>query len=264
MLLFPKRGNLSSGHGHDFSIMKLNAFAPLITAIIGALQLSLALVAAQPTTDLPWQYILLKGSEIVDDCPICDRVPIPVPIHGSFQLRLSQHGPLFSYYTLENIDFSGGSPFGISFKITGQGTYQVGGQLAVMQSMFLGLQVDQDQATQQCYFETPNGLVERSWPFLQLGLTQTNGTMVSNLYAQADRRPGARSLVFHSPRLHPLQFPGRPPGQRRGPGFLPGPNRKTQRRAPGRFRAHAARARFGPGRGGIPAGRRDGFFHHHR
>ena len=194
--------------------MKLNAFAPLITAIIGALQLSLALAAAQPTTDLPWQYILLKGSEIVDECPICDRVPIPVPIHGSFQLRLVQHGPLFSYYTLENIDFSGGSPFSTSFKITGQGTYQVGGQLAVMQSMFLDLRVDQDQATQQCYFETPNGLVERSWPFLQLGLTQTNGTMVQTYTLKLIAAP-VRDLWFSTAHgFTPANFPD----DRRGSG----------------------------------------------
>jgi len=35
-------------------------------------------------------YTLLEGSYFVDDCPICDRVPVQLPMRGTFELVLKQ------------------------------------------------------------------------------------------------------------------------------------------------------------------------------
>ena len=53
--------------------------------------LFLLILAATGTlhgADQVWRYQLLEGSTFTDDCPICDRIPIVVPMRGTFQLRL--------------------------------------------------------------------------------------------------------------------------------------------------------------------------------
>src|SRR5438034_6722787 len=47
-----------------------------------------AMFAQAPTTNQPWAYLLLHDSSLLDDCPVCDRISIPVPMRGTFNLRL--------------------------------------------------------------------------------------------------------------------------------------------------------------------------------
>ena len=77
--------------------------------------LALAPTAGGQSSSPPWFYTLVDGSQLLDDCPICDRLSRPVPMWGTFQLRLLVQGPLFSSYALENISFHAGIPGGITY-----------------------------------------------------------------------------------------------------------------------------------------------------
>src|SRR5438045_9642210 len=87
-------------------------------------------------------YTLTKGSELVDDCPICGRPTILVPMTGSFALRFVDQNPVLTRYELLNISFHAGAAPGREYQVHGAGTYQVGGEVAVTQEVFLGVEID--------------------------------------------------------------------------------------------------------------------------
>lgn len=68
------------------------------------------LVFAQPNaTNQSWAYLLLDGSFLTDDCPVCGRPTIQAPMRGRFNLRLLEQDSLFSHYTIEDIEFKPGT-----------------------------------------------------------------------------------------------------------------------------------------------------------
>src|SRR5262245_58374259 len=89
-----------------------------------------------------WLYTLLEGSQLVDDCPICGRPTIVAPLRGTFQLRLIQQSPIGLTYALVNIDFRANSPGGMSYRVSGTGTYQLTGEIALRQSGLLHISID--------------------------------------------------------------------------------------------------------------------------
>jgi hypothetical protein len=124
----------------------------------------------------PWFYTLVGGSQLLDDCPICDRVSMPVPMWGTFQLRLLVQGPIFSSYALENISFHAGIPGGTTYQVTGQGIYEFGGEVANQQRLSLSLLIDDGVNPVLGYFTNDSSLVTRWWPMMQISVTETNGT----------------------------------------------------------------------------------------
>ncbi|PYM14421.1 MAG: hypothetical protein DME18_06750, partial [Verrucomicrobia bacterium] len=51
---------------------------------------------AQTTTaDPAWTYLLLHDSYLLDDCQVCDRISVPVPMRGRFNLRVLEQNTLF-------------------------------------------------------------------------------------------------------------------------------------------------------------------------
>jgi hypothetical protein len=121
---------------------------------------------------------LLEGSHLVDDCPICDRLPIVVPLRGTYDLRFIQQGPLFSYYALENICFTNSGTTNLSYKVTGNGLFQIGGEVGLQQSLFLQVYVNNGFTNRFCYFTNTPGAVTRFWPMMQVNVSETNGTFV--------------------------------------------------------------------------------------
>src|ERR1051326_1392937 len=87
-------------------------------------------------------YTLISGSELLEDCPICDHVIIPVPLTGTFALRFLDQNPLFTRYEIQNVSFHAGAAPGREYQVVGSGTYQIGGEVAVAQDMFLDVQID--------------------------------------------------------------------------------------------------------------------------
>jgi hypothetical protein len=156
--------------------MKTNISGYLAAAVIVIGVLALASDAGGQSSSSPWVYTLVDGSQLLDDCPICDRVSVPVPVRGTFEIRLLVQGPLFSSYALENISFHAGNPGGITYKVTGQGTYVFGGEVASMQTLSLTLLIDDGVNPVLGYFTNDSSLVTRQWPMMQVSVTQTNGT----------------------------------------------------------------------------------------
>lgn len=154
----------------------------VVTGILlkAAVMLDLERAEAQPllTTNGNWTYTLLQDSQLTEDCPVCDRIPIVVPLRGKFDLRLLEENPLFARYAVENIDFTASGPLGPTYKVTGQGAYQVGGEIAVVQEMTFEVQIENVGTKTLCYLTNETGMVQRRWPMIQIQLHQTNGTMV--------------------------------------------------------------------------------------
>jgi len=135
-----------------------------------------------------WSYTLVNGSSLLDDCPVCDRVSIAVPMRGTFQLRLIQQGPLFTSYSLDNISLKAGGN-GRTYNATGQGLLQIGGEVASQQVMTLQLLIDDGITNQWCYFTNNFSAVSRPWPMIQVSADQTNGTLIQEFHLQIDAAP---------------------------------------------------------------------------
>src|SRR5215207_10319396 len=75
-----------------------------------ALALALTQVLAR-TAESPAgaaRYQLLEGSNLQDDCPICGRPTIIMPMRGSFELVPDETDPVFISYTVTNAQFYAG------------------------------------------------------------------------------------------------------------------------------------------------------------
>lgn len=152
----------------------------LVGMLLTSIQLASIASLAQTPTSQP--YTLVSGSELTDDCPICDRIPIVLPLAGTFDLRLVDQDPLFTHYELTNIAFYAGTNPGAAYQVTGSGTYQTGGQVAVLQDMFLNLEISNGVATTKAACVNTDRFVNQPWPKLQINLEQTNGTLTQVYY----------------------------------------------------------------------------------
>jgi hypothetical protein len=142
-----------------------------------------------------WSYTLVDGSRLVDDCPICDRIPIVRPMRGTFQLRLRQQNPLFAEYDVENVAFIAGDTNDFSYKVLGSGTYRIGGEVAVLQDMFLKVTIDNGFTNYVVYLTNTTRGAMRRWPMIQCGLDQTNGTATQQFHFDLATAP-FRELWF--------------------------------------------------------------------
>jgi hypothetical protein len=134
---------------------------------------SCAVCAQATTTNRPWAYLLLHDSYLLDDCPICDRLSIPVPMRGTFNLRLIDENPVSSRYALEDIQFIAGDR---PYRVTGSGTFEIAGEVAVTLQMSLQVQIDDGFTNQVGYLTNATVTVDRPWPMIDITLGQTNGT----------------------------------------------------------------------------------------
>jgi hypothetical protein len=131
-------------------------------------------VAAQ--TNSPQKYTLLSGSELTDDCPICGRPTIIVPMTGTFELHLLGQNPLFARFELLNISFHAGTNPGPEYKVVGSGIYQVGGEVAFVQNLFLDVEINNGFTNTEALCANTDLGVKASWPKIQVSVDQTNGT----------------------------------------------------------------------------------------
>ena len=124
-----------------------------------------------------WNYTLLPGSQLVDDCPVCGRPPIVVPMQGTFQLRLIQENPLFSTYAWDAVAWTAGTAGTTTYKVVGKGTYQIGGEVGLLQDLLLEVYIDSGWTNRLCYLTITNGVhtVSRPWPLIEISVDQTNG-----------------------------------------------------------------------------------------
>ncbi len=120
-------------------------------------------------------YTLLSGSELTDDCPICDRVTIVVPLTGTFRLQFIEQTPLFTRYEIQDIAFRADTKPSL-YQVTGTGTYEVGGEVAVVQDMFLDVDITNGFTNTRALCVNADRTVTQRWPEIQIEVDQTNGT----------------------------------------------------------------------------------------
>jgi hypothetical protein len=165
---------------------------------------------AQSSTNDPARlYTLLRGSELTEDCPVCDRVSIPMPMTGTFRMRFLDADPLYTRYAVEQVAFRATSQSGQEYQVTGHGTYQVGGHLVVLQDLFLDLEITNGISTTRalCVNEERTGGLP--WPEIRINVSQTNGTLaqvyrltlvdapgLEFVSVQADRQTGDVRLTW--------------------------------------------------------------------
>jgi hypothetical protein len=143
-------------------------------------------------TSLPpatWLYRLLDGSELTDDCPICDHLPFVGPMRGTFEMSLIMQGPLFSTYEITNIFFTAATGGGRAYRVTGQGVYELGGELAIIQRLYLDLRIDNGITNDPCYLSETTNRIAALWPMLREGVDQTNGTQVQQYHLEIAAAP---------------------------------------------------------------------------
>jgi hypothetical protein len=129
-------------------------------------------VAGQTST-----YALLSGSDLTDDCLICDRVSLPIPLQGTFQLLLLDSNPLFTRYQLTNISFRTTGTNGRTYEVTGGSNYQVGGEVTLQQDLTLNVQINDGSTNSSCLFTNAQSQVKSPWPEIQTEADQSNGTL---------------------------------------------------------------------------------------
>jgi len=141
-------------------------------------------------------YVLLSGSKLADSCPICGRPSIIVPLTGTFGLQLLDQNPLLTRYELTNILFHTGATSGLPYQVLGGGVYQVGGEVAVTQELFLNAEISNGSTIVNAMCVSTNGAVIQPWPKIQVQVDQTNGTaaQVYNLTLVAVPAPQVRSI----------------------------------------------------------------------
>ncbi|HVV73666.1 MAG TPA: hypothetical protein VHI52_19535, partial [Verrucomicrobiae bacterium] len=121
-------------------------------------------------------YSLADGSLLTDDCPICDRLPTVLPLTGTFKLSLLEETPLSRRYQLTDIDFQAGSKSNRLYTVSGTGVYEVGGEVAVSQNMFLDVQVNPNGVGPiEALCANSDRTVSSAWPKLRIHVDQTNG-----------------------------------------------------------------------------------------
>lgn len=148
---------------------------PVLARFLSAQFLLLALcsVAQTTTTQL---YKLLSGSQLTDDCPICDRIPIVVPLSGTFGLRRLDQNPILTRYELTNVSFTAGTTSSPQYQVLGSGTYEVGGEVAVYQQLFLNVAISNGVNAVNALCVSTNTPVTQLWPKIEVQVDQTNGT----------------------------------------------------------------------------------------
>jgi hypothetical protein len=96
-------------------------------------------------------------------------------MRGTFNLRLLAINTLFARYALEDINFTSSSQ---RYTVKGSGTFQIGGEVALRQEMFLQVHIDDGVSNRLCYLTNASAAVDRSWPMMHITLDQTNGTLI--------------------------------------------------------------------------------------
>ncbi len=184
----------------------------------GCLFLALVFLALDVRAQIPLttHYRLLDGSTILDDCAICDRAQIFTPLTGEFDLVQIEANPLFVRYKISGINFVSGPSTGLAYVVTGEGELKIGGEVAVTQQWTLNVEIKGPAGTKSTVFTNDNPMVERVWPNLAAGLTETRGTLGSTFHLRIQAAPLREIWFLTSAAMNPSA------GQTNGMGFEPG------------------------------------------
>jgi hypothetical protein len=124
-----------------------------------------------------WHFRLIHASSYVSDCLPCGLVTPPVPLRGGFDLILAGQTPISTTYLLTNIDWAAGDATGPQSRITGQGTWKTGGEVAVTQTLALELTVQTAGVSVTRSFTNTSPRANFSWPILDTEVFDTAGAV---------------------------------------------------------------------------------------
>ena len=163
-------------------ILSLRRSFRVATALfVGWLALALIVSPAARTQVLApgtaWVQTLVESSQLVDDCPICDRLPIVRPLRGNFRMRVLTESPIAVTYAIDELRLVAGlADQPPVYRIEGQGTFTLGGEVAVQQDWTLDVTIDNGIVASRVTLTSRNRIPGRHWPMLQVELDQTNGS----------------------------------------------------------------------------------------
>jgi hypothetical protein len=158
-----------------------------------------ALAQDDPTRLPTVSYTLLDGSHLVDDCLICGRPTIMIPMRGNFDLVTLQDTPPYTRYAVRNIDFTTDDrPFG-TIHVTGSGTYTRFEEFARIQNMTLAVQIKDPYTNKVAYFTNDTPIATQPWPLIEISLTQTNGVLLQTYSLEIFAAP-LREIWFSTSR----------------------------------------------------------------
>lgn len=161
-----------------------------------------------------WHYQLIGDSTFLDDCAICDRLSIPVPVTGDFDLVQLPGDVLFQKYRLVNLNLYEAftTPATSTRLFWGEAAIEIGGEVALRQNWVLHAGWMQNQTNVFRTFTNHTPAVERDWPMLRAALTETEGTMVSTFSLTLNAAPMA-DLWFMTTRGFTPATPGQTPSR---------------------------------------------------
>ncbi len=137
-------------------------------------------VASEPPPGSSWLYTLLPESQLIDDAPMGGRPTIFAPLRGTFELECTGEDPLYTYYRWKLAAWS--AEGANAYKLTGQGTHRVGGEVALTQELFLELTIDSGGTPRVCYFTNGTHQLSRLWPMIAVSVDQTNGLAMQTFH----------------------------------------------------------------------------------
>lgn len=152
-------------------------------------------VAAVPVSQC-WRYQVLAGNWFLDDCAVCDRLSIPVSLRGGFDLALVDSNPLFNRYRLFNLHLTDGGAIP-NYEISGEGTLQIGGEVAIQQQWRLEVNVMTPSGGRRAILTNESAGVERRWPMLATSLAEDGGSLTSRYFLNLPAAP-VRELWFNT------------------------------------------------------------------
>ncbi len=157
----------------------------VLSAIIG-----LILANGMATADI--LYTLAPDTTFQEGCvgPCLCPVMLSEVVTGTFILVPAGTDPLFTHYNLAEISWTAlDSNGGIAHRITGQGTYKVGGEVAIEQQLTLDLNIDGNGSQ---HFDS--GLVPGGSEFPSLSISVSRGTSCFNIWIDIKASPQKGNL----------------------------------------------------------------------
>ncbi len=129
------------------------------------------------------RYRLLEGSQLLDDCPICDRLSRPVPLRGELDLVLVRETPIESVYEIANAKLVADPGTQGERIYVATGEYSQGGEVALRQQMTLHLKTETTAGPPVSKTLT-NALPQpgRLWPMIGIDLDDTDPTETSTYH----------------------------------------------------------------------------------
>jgi len=112
------------------------------------------------------RYRLVEGSLLIHNIGL--GPPIIVAIQGSFWLRPTGQDPLFRYFDIDDLRFTG-SIFQLEYAGEMDGTYRIGGELALVQEMTLDGRINDFK---ELRLESGLVMVQARFPWVEIDLFQ--------------------------------------------------------------------------------------------